>query len=398
MGSISRENSSDLRVLFLQPQPCIRALKYAKGLRWALGDKVKLIFGYMHYKLSELYGYGDELFDSLEKLDPENLEGSIERLVERHRPHLIHSHNAPDFLTVAAIEAVGGSVPIIHDCHEALSLRITGYYVDDDETKILEVYPREERIAIEGSDARIYVSEGMREYIQRRYDVDPERDLVFPSYVSESVIPRVLRPRLSERRGGVHVVYIGTLTGLKRDSQYYLVDIFESLAERGIHVHIYPSGISRKDKTYEYLAEESEFIHYHGYRERRKLLEEITQYDFGWAGFNANEKNWRHVDVALPNKVLEYVVCGLPVLAFPHRTIKEFVEDHGIGFTFDDVNELACWLDGEGPREVRERALESRFKFTIEKNIWRVLRLYSMVSGAMEIAQPGGPEARSQPS
>ncbi len=61
MGSVSRENSSDLRVLFLQPQPCVRALKYAKGLRWALRDRVKLVFGYMHYRLSELYGYGDEV-------------------------------------------------------------------------------------------------------------------------------------------------------------------------------------------------------------------------------------------------------------------------------------------------------------------------------------------------
>ncbi len=312
--------------------------------------------------------------------------------MEKYRPHLIHSHNAPDFLTVAAIEAVGGSVPIIHDCHEALSLRTTGYYVDDNERKILGVYPREEKIAIEGSDARIYVSEGMREYIQHRYDMDPEGDLVFPSYVSESVIPRDLRSKLSERHGGVHIVYIGTLTGLKRDSQYYLVDIFKSLVERGIHVHIYPSGISRKDATYRELAEENIPIHYHGYRERRKLLEEITQYDFGWAGFNSNEKNWRHVDVALPNKVLEYVVCGLPVLAFPHKTIKEFVEVHGVGFTFGDVDELARWLEGEGPREIKERALESRFKFTIEKNVWKVLGLYGKMSGLTEIAQVVGPE------
>jgi len=52
------------------------------------------------------------------------------------------------------------------------------------------------------------------------------------------------------------------------------------------------------------------------------LLDEITQYDFGWAGFNVNRKNREHLDVALPNKVFEYVGCGLPVLAFPHKDIR----------------------------------------------------------------------------
>ncbi|HDD68738.1 MAG TPA: glycosyltransferase [Candidatus Korarchaeota archaeon] len=378
---VFHKNFRNLKVLFLQPQPCIRALKYAKGLRWALKDRIKLIFGYIHQKLSKLYGYGDEFFDHLEKLNVENLEGSVRKLVEKYRPHLVHSHNAPDFLTVAAIEAVGGSIPIIHDCHEALSLRSTGYYLSDDEKKIFEVYPREERIAIERSDARIYVSEGMRDYIQSKYRVNPERDMVFYSYVSKSVIPRKLREKLSEKDGGVHLVYIGTLTGLKKENQYYLIDIFRSIAEAGMHIHIYPSGISREDKSYAELARESRMIHYHGYRERKKLLLEITQYDFGWAGFNSNEKNKRHVDVALPNKIFEYIACGLPVLAFPHKTIRNFLERHGVGFVFEEMEELVGWLRERGDSEVRERTLRSRYRFTIERNIGRVLRFYGEVSG-----------------
>jgi glycosyltransferase involved in cell wall biosynthesis len=384
-NSVLDRNFENLKVLFLQPQPCIRALKYAKGLRWVLGDKVELIFGYVYYTLNKLYGYGDEFFNSFERLSMEDLEGSIRKLVEKHNPHLIHSHNAPDFLTIAAIEAVEGSIPVIHDCHEALSLRTTGYYLDDDEKKIFEVYPREERIAVERSDARIYVSEGMREYMQRRYEVDVERDLVFHSYVSKSVVPKKSKPKLSEKDGKVHIVYIGTLTSRMKENQYNLVEIFQRIAKNGMHVHIYPSKLSVKDKTYKKLAKESRFIHYHGHLERRKLLREITQYDFGWAGFNSNEKNRKHLDVALPNKVIEYISCGLPVLAFPHKTIKKFIEKHGVGFIFSKMDELTRWLEKGGHRTVKERTVRSRFKFTIERNIGKVLRLYGKVSGVRDL-------------
>lgn len=384
-NSVLHRDSRHLKVLFLQPQPCIRALKYAKGLRWALKGRVRLIFGYIYYRLSRLYGYGDEFFNAFEKLDMENLEGSIKKLVEKYKPHLIHSHNAPDFLTIAAIEAVGGSIPVIHDCHEALSLRSTGYYLNDDEKKILEVYPREERVAVERSDARIYVSEGMREYMQSKYDVDPNMDLVFPSYVSKSVIPQNPRNKLSETDGEVHIVYIGTLTSLMKENQYNLVDIFKSIAKGGMHIHIYPSKLSLRDKTYKKIAKESKLIHYHGHLERKRLLTEITQYDFGWAGFNSNEKNRHHLDVALPNKVIEYVACGLPVLAFPHKTIKEFIERHKVGFVFNKINELARWLERGGHLMVKERTTKSRYKFTIERNIRKVLNLYQKVSGIKDI-------------
>lgn len=136
-------------------------------------------------------------------------------MVEKFDPDIIHSHNAPDFLTIAAIEAVGGSVPVVHDCHEILSLFKTGYYAGDDERKISEAYPKQEKIANERSNGRIYVSEGVRDYIQRRYSVDPERDLVFYSHVSESMVPRLFKEKLSRRDKEVHVVYIGCVTSVK---------------------------------------------------------------------------------------------------------------------------------------------------------------------------------------
>ncbi|MCW4025982.1 MAG: glycosyltransferase family 4 protein, partial [Candidatus Bathyarchaeota archaeon] len=176
------------RILFLEPQPCIRALKYARGLKWAFHGGIEIIFGHLYHTLNELYGHGDEVFDKLVRLHPANLKRDIKRLVKKSRPLFIHSHNAPDVLTISAIEALEGEVPVIHDCHEALSLRETGYYASDDQETIRSKYPRQEKMANEQSDGRIYVTEGVRDYIQERYDVDQSRDMVFYSFVSKSTV------------------------------------------------------------------------------------------------------------------------------------------------------------------------------------------------------------------
>lgn len=368
------------RVLFLQPQPCIRALKYAHGLKYALDSRISIVFGYLYHTLNMLYGHGDETFDRLEKLRIDGLKSGIERLVERYRPQIIHSHNAPDFLTVSAIETVGKDLPIIHDCHEALSLQKTGYYAEDDDVKILEQYPEQEKIANEGSDGRIYVTDEVKSYIQQRYAVDPEKDLIFLNYVSESVVPRHLREKLSSKDGQTHVVYVGTVTNRVEGSHYDLRKIFREIASRKIHVHLYVTLFSLEDRGYRELADENRFIHHHGYLDQKTLLQEITQYDYGWAGFNVNERNQKHVEAALPNKIMEYIACGLPTLAFPHKTIKNFVEEHQVGFVFNDLGEMGEILDDkEATSRVQKTVLDNRHGFTVERNIGAVVEFYEKI-------------------
>ena len=51
-----------MRILFLQQQPCVRALKYSVALRGAL-PRIALGFAYQGKTLSGWYGSGDELFE-----------------------------------------------------------------------------------------------------------------------------------------------------------------------------------------------------------------------------------------------------------------------------------------------------------------------------------------------
>ena len=364
-----------MRVMFLQPQPCIRALKLAKGLRWAMGEEVSIVFGYLDKTLTEFYGRGDEFFDEFVRLSREDPGKSISELVERYKPHIIHSHNAPDFLTVSAVNAVDDT-PVIHGTHDALTMRKTGYEAGDNEAKI-RGYAVDEKIANEQSDGRIYVSEGVRDYIRQRYSVDPEVDLVFHNYINEDMIPRELTGKLSDEDGKTHIVYAGTITSKIDGHHYDLRDIFREIAEHGFHIHIYAA---RGDEAYSKLADENELIHYHGHFDQRLLLEEeLKKYDYGWAGFN-DVKNREHLDVALPNKAFEYIACGLPVLTFPHRALSEFVEEHKVGLVIDGFDRMKEKLAES--EEIRDNVVKKRYEFTIENNINRLIRFYTNLIAA----------------
>jgi glycosyltransferase involved in cell wall biosynthesis len=342
-------------------------LKYALGFR-SIDADIRLYHGYTSKTLTELYGYGDEYFEAFIKLDLKNLEDDIQEAVFNHHIDIIHSQNAPDFLTVSAIKAFD-DVPIVHDNQDAISLRKTPYYPSADVAQQLV----DERIANEDCDARIHVTDEMRTYTQEKYG--SKRDVVFRNYVSESMVPTVFKDKLSEKDGKMHIVYEGTLASLEGD-HYDLRKIFTDIARYGMHIHIYDS---HSNADYRRLAEDDACLHYHGHLDPRNLFEEMTQYDFGWSGFNVT-KNEAHINVALPNKTFEYLACGLPVLSYPHVAQKKFIQKHGVGLVFNDLHEMQEKLANTNlVQKMHETVTRKRFCFTVERNIHKITDLYHYV-------------------
>ena len=114
-----------MKILFVQPQPCIRALKYAEGFSNMYPD-IRLFFAYSGKTLSELYGNGDEYFNAWVPLG-DNPADQLKEIVAAHDIDLIHSHNAPDTLTNLCIDLFRENIPIVHDIHDLMSIRQTVY-------------------------------------------------------------------------------------------------------------------------------------------------------------------------------------------------------------------------------------------------------------------------------
>jgi len=303
-------------------------------------------------------------------------ENELRTLVETIRPHLIHSHNAPNTLTLAALDCVN-DLPIIHDVHEVLSVHHSGFCASDT-TATLTQYQADEKRANEESDARVYATEGIKTYIEDQYEIEAPRNLVFRNYPLQSRFPS-LPPNIHPIRMNedIHIVYIGCITDLVKDSHYYLKPIFQQIADQQIHIHIYPTTdeITRSNDAYRELAFTNDYIHLHQHMSRPSLLKTLPQYHFGWAGLN-DATNHTHLDLALPNKVIEYIACGLPVLSFQHRTMAHFIETSQTGIVLPDVHSLGTCLNNIDYSRLRDTVRKQRHHFTIEEQIPDLLTLY----------------------
>lgn len=357
-----------MQVLFVEQQPCIRALKYAEGIRNE-HPEITLMFAYLGKTLTELYGHGDELFAAWLPLgdDPET---RLREIISDYDIDLIHSHNAPDTLTNLCIDLFGDQIPIIHDIHDLLTLRETAYENGFKNERLPEQWRKQECLAIERSDAVLTVSDEIVNIARRQYNI-PSLTYVFPNYVPSRLIPTyVSQAKEIPSSRPLRIVYQGSLSN--NGGHYDLVDVFQAIANEGIEVHLYSS---RDIPRYYELEKENSRIFFHGHYPPVKLLSKITQYDFGWAGFN-DAKNKTHLDTVIPNKLFEYIVCGLPVLSFPHKSLQHFLEQHQVGIVIDQISGLEARLRSPAVAAIRDNVLAHRYDFTMEANIGRVVNIY----------------------
>jgi len=353
-----------VRVLFLQQQPCVRAMKLAVGLRHALPG-LELGFAYQGKTLTEWYGSGDELFDRWWDLE-DDARAALPAILDEYAPDLIHSHNLPDTLTVLANELVSGEIPVVHDVHDLQSLRSTPYengFAQPADSRMLE------RRAIEESAAVVTVSDELVAELARRYRL-PEHTLVFPNYALRRDVPRLLA--FTEHRDGnpPKLVYQGTLS--TNGGHYDLREIFRAVVAEGVSLDVYPS---RPAPEYRELAERVRGLTVHDTVDPSTLLGLLSKYDYGWAGFN-EAMNKPHIDTALPNKLFEYLAAGLPVLTLNHRALKRFLRERGLGIALDSPADLAGELSRRDIDKLRRRVSAARYEFTVEANAGGPAALY----------------------
>lgn len=365
-----------MRVLFLQRQPCIRALKYAVGLR-AAEPGIALGFSYQGRTLTGWYGTGDELFDGWWPLG-RDAGRDLAEVVERFRPDLIHSHNLPDSLSVAALALGPGRPPVIHDAHDLQCLRRTPYedgFEDPEDPLALE------REAVEGADGLVMVSDQMEVELAARYRL-PVRRLTFPNLALRRDLPARLPP--PERPAGrpPRVVYQGSLSA--NGSHYDLREAFRAAAAEGLRVHVHPN---RDAPAYVALAAEQPGIVVHERLAPAELMQVLPRYDLGWAIFN-DALNARHLDTALPNKLFEYLGAGLPVLAGPHAALSGFVAEHGVGVAVEGAAGLRTRVDALDLVALRRRVADLRETLTVEAGIGSLVALYSGVAEGHRAAEP----------
>ncbi len=337
----------NLSILFVQEFPCIRNYKMATALR-SRGHSISL--AYTKARLSQMYkGLDDDVYDESIRLTSHRHLWDITKNYD-----LVHCHNEPDVLTVAAL---AGDAPVVHDTHDLISLRAN----NDPNLSYFE------GIANRGAAGRVYTTSYQMEEASKLYGTNGP-SLVLCNYVSEADLPKKFLPKLSEQDGNIHIVYEGGIGGNgHRDFSSQFVD----LANRGLHIHIYPTSydeeIARHFSTFK-------TIHYYEPLSPKQIIEEMSQYDFGIIPFNLRKGNKRFLDSTIANKLFEYMAARLPVIAASLHSYVEYFESNPVGITFSSVDDI---IEGI-PRlkEIKEKTDFSENIFTYEKEITKIEQFY----------------------
>ncbi len=361
--AIHREaHAGTLNILFVQEAPCIRNYKMAVALG-SKGHRVTL--AYVKARLSQMYkDLQDDVYSSCIQLKNHRHLWDLSKEYD-----IVHCHNEPDLLSVAAL---AGDAPVVHDTHDLISLR----HGDNQTLRYFE------GIANRGASGRVYVSEYQMDMARMLYAIDLSKSIVVPNFALKKMIPASTLPKLSNIDGEIHIAYEGSLS-LTPDSHRYYLPLFHKIAAHGLHIHIYPAFHSPKVEA---ICRENKRLHYHHPISPDRIVNEVSQYDFGIVPFTVTDENAKHLASAMPNKLFEYLAAGLPVIARNLYSIRQFFEKFPAGILYNTVDDIVAGI------KTSNRKVPTEVPFVFEDEIDRVERLYN---GLLEYRKTGPQCSRS---
>ena len=295
------------------------------------------------------------------------------RLARRGRHDIVHVHNPPDFLVVAAFVPRLLGAKVVLDFHDLTPDMFMMRFGNRDGGVIDRSLQLVERWAARASDAALTVHEPYRQVLDA-HGVPASKVSVVMNSLDESVLPSGGR-----RSDGAsfRVVHHGTAT------PHYGVELIVeavALARADIptlRLDIYGAGDA--------LPEVAARVRAHGLQDIVDVVprflpqDEVLRLIHGASVGVAANRATRLNQYALPTKLLEYVAMEIPAIAPDLPTIREHFSDDEVGFFApDDAESLARALVGvaSDPESASRRAASALQRY--EAYRWpRSARVYT---------------------
>jgi len=269
-------------------------------------------------------------------------------VIEDLSPDLLHSHDMSGLRIGSALSrslaAKGKVVPWVHDIHEY----VIGL------TTVPETYRQSsmeyERRYLRQADHLITVSDKLAQEVKRHYNLRYAPTVVYnaPARVDIDLSTPDVRSAIGLAPSDQLVVYIGVAK--KERGCETIVAAVASLP----NIHICFVSDSPYVKSLGDLAVQlgiSDRFHSVPYVPSDQVVSYIRSADVGTHGLI----HYPNGEVAMPNKMFEYLQAGIPMAVSDVAEMKRFVEHHGIGCVFEAENVQSC---AEALQEVLNRRSE----------------------------------------
>ena len=274
---------------------------------------------------------------------------------------MLHFHNQPDRLGAKLIEAVL-DVPVIYDQHDFMSFK----------HRLSKKDIKSEKTCNERADGTIYITESYKNEVSKFYSLI-ENSLSFANYfpsISALQLENFL-PKLSKLDGKTHLVYIGRISEHHNDHRN-IIKILKKISKKELIIHIYPSG-NKKYIKYRQIKN----VMIHEKLPYKKLIQEISQYDFGITVFNNDiAPKLPHIRFAFGNKTFDYLCASIPILVQECLDeVKDFTLSNGFGFILEQFEKYIN-ISEEQYNKIVEKILDNRNSFSMENQISKMIEFY----------------------
>lgn len=182
---------------------------------------------------------------------------------------------------------------------------------------------RWEREVFLSADLLSFNSTEMLSYAKERFELAGQGVVVSNGY-PESMKPERQAPKLSQKDGRTHLVYVGHLNEEK-------LGPLRAFSRSGYHVHVYTyteEVLSRRTDI------ESATLSLYQPVASERLAEELSAFDYGLVTWSSCD-NAPFYDLSLPGKLFDYLAAGLPVVVSPCEALKHFVRCWNCGVVVD---------------------------------------------------------------
>ena len=273
---------------------------------------------------------------------------------------IFYVHNEPNWFVTIAKERT--NKPVVLDVHDSMLARWSPEE-DEEIRKAGKVSARiitQERNNFQLADALVFPTWSFRDLVVKEFALS-QPNMVLPSYLPR----RMTCYDGKEWLGGL--VYEGRVD-LKSEINKDVVNHgfryadYEELANQCHDINMDFHMYSRADKPFLDVYENIAYTHVP--QEYNNLLNCLSRHDWGLVGNSFWTKEW---EVALPNKLFEYIGAGIPPVVINSKESADFVQKYDVGMVVDSIQELA--ENWKQHTEYRKKMFRARKQFYMDDHI-----------------------------
>lgn len=338
-----------MKVLMLTDHCCMRVIKMGIAL-----GKQGVIVHYLNKRLSNPT-FSPSLYSMSEYVSDEHLAQKLQAL---DHFDIIHVHNEPDSLGVIA-KQVRPDMKVIFDAHDLFSVRIGVNYPD-------------EKFVFANCDGFVFPSLSYQKHATELHGITKPMRTVY-SMCNEDFVqdPQPVRFNALAYEGGLRIPEnIDAPDEFKYHSYRDFRGIFRDITNRlRIPLIVFPANA---DAIANYQIPG---VMIHNPLDYPTMMNYMSMCRWGFVGGpTPGIPQW---DMAMPNKLFEFLAAGVPIIAINATELSEFVDRWKVGVCVDSIEEIPSVF--EQSEKYRANVWFLQNKFTMENEIHKVVNLYKEV-------------------